>query len=437
MKIKSVQLKNYRCFKDLTIEFHDHLTVLVGNNGAGKTAILEAIVVALGTFFMKMDEPSSKNIQKKDVRLEAFEIENTIDVQPQYPTEIMATGEVGGQDIRWKRGLNSAKGKPTSGDAREMTEISAEYQEQMRAGNVNLVLPMLAYYGTGRLWDYHKEKSTDTFKTSTRTNGYIDCLDGTANIKLMMNWFKKQEIQFAQKNAAGFNASIQLPTVYQAMAACYERVSGQNNVNVSYNLDTNEIDFFYKDKDGNGMRIPLSQMSDGYKCTLSLIADIAYRMAVLNPMLGTSILTETDGVVLIDEVDLHLHPGWQHHILSDLREIFPKIQFIVTTHAPAVISSTKSENLLLLSDYDIENTSFESFGNDVNSILTDIMGVSERNPEIAAQFDEFYRLMNARDFDKAEEILDQIDEKRNFHDETIVAQRVKLKLERIRTKKND
>lgn len=128
------------------------------------------------------------------------------------------------------------------------------------------------------------------------------------------------------------------------------------------------------------MIIPLSQMSDEYKSTISLIADIAYRMAVLNPQIGSDVINKTDGVILIDEVDLHLHPAWQHRILGDLQEIFPRVQFIVTTHAPAVISSAKSENLMILKDYEVFEANVESYGNDINSILKDIMGVSDRNP---------------------------------------------------------
>ena len=180
------------------------------------------------------------------------------------------------------------------------------------------------------------------------------------------------------------------------------------------------------------MNIPLSQMSDGYKSTISLVADIAYRMAILNPQLEANVLKDTDGVVLIDEVDLHLHPAWQHRILSDLMCIFPKIQFIVTTHAPAVISSAKSENLVILENYEVMGANSEIYGNDINSILKSVMGVSDRNPVIAELFDKFYSLLNDVQYDEAEKILDKIDEQRDYHDKEAAADRVKLKLERIR-----
>ena len=76
-------------------------------------------------------------------------------------------------------------------------------------------------------------------------------------------------------------------------------------------------------------------------------SDIAHRMAVLNPQLGDAIL-ETPGIIVIDEVELHLHPGWQKRILKDLTSVFPNIQFIVATHSPIIISSCKNENLILI-----------------------------------------------------------------------------------------
>lgn len=354
------------------------------------------------------------------------------DVQPQYPIEISAVGEIDKKNITWKRSLNRKDGGTTIKDAKNMINIVKEYQDRMRAGDPSLILPLVAYYGTGRLWDYHREKKTDTFKTNTRTNGYIDSLDGTANIKLMLDWFKKKTLQRQQKSATGFNAFLELPVVYRAMEMCYERITGYKDVKFIYNLDTNGIDCCYTDKNGLQMSIPLSQLSDGFKSTVSLIADIAYRMASLNPQLGTSVLNETDGIVLIDEVDLHLHPAWQHRILGDLLEIFPKVQFIVTTHAPAVISSAKSEDLVILKDYEAFDIGSESYGNDANSILKEIMGVPERNPAVAELFIKFYSFLDNKQYDEAEKILNEIDEQRDYHDKEAATNRVKLKLERIR-----
>lgn len=132
-----------------------------------------------------------------------------------------------------------------------------------------------------------------------------------------------------------------------------------------------------------------SKVTKEFKRTDGRHGTIAYRMAVLNPQFGFDVIVKTSGVILIDEVDLHLHPAWQHRILGDFKEIFPRVQFIVITHVPAVISSAKSDNLVILKDYEVLGANAEIYGNDVNSILKDIMGVSERNPVIADLFSQF------------------------------------------------
>lgn len=160
----------------------------------------------------------------------------------------------------------------------------------------------------------------------------------------MMKWFQKMTLQQLQRG----EEIPEFRAVRTALEQIFASITGYSEVKVQYNLDTNEIDVIYYDNNAVSARIPLSQLSDGYKCTISLIADIAYRMAILNPQLLDRVLVETEGIVLIDEVDLRLHPKWQKRILKDLMNLFPKIQFIVSTHAPEVINSVKSESIVVL-----------------------------------------------------------------------------------------
>ena len=138
---------------------------------------------------------------------------------------------------------------------------------------------------------------------SSRTNGYIDSLDGTANVKLMMGWFLNKTINKYQRQEENIKENPELDTVYLAMEKCLSMLSGYSSVKTRYSMNTQELDVYYSESDGQRMRIPLSQLSDGYKGVISLVADIAYRMATLNPQLGMDILEKVDGVVLIDEVD--------------------------------------------------------------------------------------------------------------------------------------
>ena len=429
MYLEHLELENYRLFESASIDFHKRLTVLAGDNGAGKTTVLEGASVALSTLFVKMDNISGNPIKKSDAHLRSYTIGSTDDMQAQYPVRILAEGNINGRMVKWSRSLNTPEGSTTFGDAREVLQISEGMQQKLRQGDATLKLPLIVYYGTGRLWDNHREKKVDVFKANTRTNGYIDSLDGTANLKLMMTWFRKMTIQKYQRQERGMPSAPELDVVYQALKDCFASLTGFRNVDIQYNLDTGELDIYYSDKQDMKMKIALSQLSAGYKGTISLIADIAYRMAILNPQLLDGVLNETEGVVLIDEIDLHLHPSWQKRILTDLLRIFP---FIVSSHAPTIINSVHSENLVILKDYEPRYAMSQVFGKDVKSVLGEIMGVEARPEEVSTLFNTFYKQLTAREFDDAEVTLDQLDKLREYHDQEVTGCRVKLKMERIR-----
>ena len=438
MYLEKLKLHNFRCYEKLEIDFNRQLTVLVGKNGSGKTTVLEAIAIALGTWFVGFNIVNAKGINKRtDPLRKAYQIGATDDVQTQFPVEIEAWGKIEeskDQILHWKRELYTPTGTMTTKDAKEIVEYAAEYQKAISEGRTDIYLPMVAYYGTGRLWDYHRQKRTDVFKVSSRTNGYIDCLDGTANVKLMMDWFQIMTINKYQRQEENLESNPELDTVYLAMEKCLTNLSGYSDVKIRYNMGTQELDVYYSEQDKQRMRIPLNQLSDGYKGMISLVADIAYRMATLNPQLGTEVLRKGDGVVLIDEVDLHLHPAWQQKVIDNLMNIFPKVQFIVSTHAPAIISSVKTDKLRILSNKEVCMTANQVYGKDVNSVMKEIMGVNDRPDQFVELFEKFYRLLSEKKYDEAGAVLDKLDEERGYHDPEIVKCRVKLKLERMRGK---
>ncbi len=439
MFLEKISLRNFRRLENLEVEFHPRTSVVVGANGAGKTMILEAAAVALGALFIPLDDLAGRRIDKRDARLTPWRGVETDEAFRQFPVEVSAIGKIDGKSLKWKRSLNGKGGNTTIKDAKTIIDVAKGWQKRMREGDAKLTLPIVAYYGTGRLWDYHREKKNDSFRTNVRTNGYIDALDGSANVKLMLNWFRKKTIQEAQKIKRGeINKSLsELDSVYLAMETCYVRMTARTGVKIEYNLDANELDVYYDADDGLRMRIPLSQLSDGYKSTISLVADIAYRMVVLNPQLGGLAIREAEGVVLIDEIDLHLHPSWQQRILGDLQAIFPKVQFIVSTHAPAVINTVKSENLIIIDELAAREPEGEVYGKDANSIFSGIMKASERPPEIAALFKEFGKAIDEKKIESASSLLEEIERKIGNDDGELVACRVELKLLQIESSYRD
>ena len=169
------------------------------------------------------------------------------------------------------------------------------------------------------------------------------------------------------------------------------------------------------------------QLSDGEKCTLALFGDIARRLAIANPSLDDPL--QGDGVVLIDELELHMHTSWQRKVISMLKKTFPNIQFIITTHSPQILGEVDHD----FNVYALQTTGM--FGMDSNSILEDKMETDSVSAIIKQKTEEMYSLLELKDFDGAENIADEIDElTQNRNIDTV---RARVIIRRGRYKNND
>lgn len=435
MKLNNIKISNYRCFREADIDFDEHTTLIVGKNGAGKTAILDAVAVAVSTFLLGIDGGVSRNISRDDARYEFHDLDGTVDPQHQFPVNIESTGDcLDNHDVKWVRSLNSESGNTTVKEARELTNISKDTQKRIMTGDKSLILPLISYYGTGRLYAQKKEKKNIKSLTEfKRQVGYVDCMAAESNEKLMLNWFQIQTLKSLQEQqrTGKVEKPLLLKTVESAICKCFERISGSKNADIVFDLDTHRLVLNFESVDGSLQKFAMDEMSDGYKNTLSMIGDIAYRMAVLNPMLGDKVLEETPGVVVIDEIDLHLHPQWQQTIISDLNTIFPKIQFIVSSHAPAVINSVAKERIRILDNGEIYVPAAQTYGRDANSILREVMKVSERPTDIKQRMNIFYSYMNENNYKEADKVLTEIEAIVGTTDPDIAAARTSLDLEKI------
>ena len=435
MKLKKVRITNYRCFREAVIDFDEHTTLIVGKNGAGKTAILDAVAVAVSTFLLGIDGGVSRSISKDDARYEFHDLDGTVDPQHQFPVSIESTGDcLDNHEVKWVRSLNSESGNTTVKEARELTNISKDAQKRIMTGDKSLILPLISYYGTGRLYAQKKEKKNIKSLTEfKRQVGYVDCMAAESNEKLMLNWFQIQTLKSLQEQqrTGKVEKPLLLKTVESAICKCFERISGSKSADIVFDLDTHRLVLNFESADGSLQKFAMDEMSDGYKNTLSMIGDIAYRMAVLNPMLGDMVLEETSGVVVIDEIDLHLHPQWQQTIISDLNTIFPKIQFIVSSHAPAVINSVAKEQIRILDNGGIYMPAAQTYGRDANSILREVMKVSERPTDIKQRMNLFYSYMDENNYKEADKVLTEIEAIVGTTDPDIAAARTSLDLEKI------
>lgn len=429
MKLNEIFIKNFRGFENFHAKLNPNLTVFIGNNGSGKSTVLDAISIAIGTFFSGLDGVAGTGINKEDVTCKSYDMGTVIDLQQQYPSIITAKGSIDNTELEWTRALNSASGRTTTIDAKSIISVAEKYQARIREGDTSLILPVISYFGTGRLWAQKKEKkSAEQLVQFSRLSGYIDCLAAESNEKLMLKWFEKMTIQQAQRQ----QPSPELSAVERAVSRCFSGITGSEDVVTQFNLDTHSLDIIYTNNNGQKIRVPMKNLSDGYKNTIGMIADIAYRMATLNPQLLENVLNETSGIILIDEIDLHLHPVWQQRIIRDIQTLFPKVQLIVSTHAPSVISSVKRDNMLVLTEQgEAYSLPAEVYGKDANSILRSVMDANHRPVEIHDLFERFYQILESEDWAQAEAILNTIEILIGSDDPELTEARVTLALEAI------
>lgn len=160
MHINSLTLKNYRCYEHLNVEFNPEYCVLAGVNGAGKSTILDGVATALGSFLAGFDGVASNAISPDDAHRKMYELGSRIDAGAQYPVEISASGRAEGEEIKWTRSLHGKNGRTYISGARQIMDYGSRLQEKVRQGDKDIILPLVAYYGTGRSYMSGKVKRT-------------------------------------------------------------------------------------------------------------------------------------------------------------------------------------------------------------------------------------------------------------------------------------
>ena len=384
MRIDRLTARNFKGFESREFTFHPEVNLLVGVNGAGKTTLLDALSVAAGGWFLGLRGYDTRHIQQHEVRLAPIAAgkggQATVNWEAQYPCEVEATGVVMGKSLTWTRTLTTPKGRTTYGGARELKALATRTDGAVRDGG-EVVLPLISYYGTGRLWDVPRERATVTGQKvlrgrekRSRLAGYRNSVDPRISISELTRWIAEQSwVTFQQRG----DETPEFAAVRSAILACVERAKelyfdpkrGQVVVEIA----------------GQGPQ-PFENLSDGQRTLLAMVGDLAQKAATLNPGLGAEALAETPGVVMVDELDLHLHPVWQRRVIEDLRKTFPRVQFFASTHSPFLIQSLRSGEELVM----LDGTAPATVANkSLADIAEGVMGVPET--EYSGRYDEMRR----------------------------------------------
>lgn len=420
MILNKLNLENFRCFGRLEVDLHPELTVLVAENGQGKSSVLDALRIILWPYVSSFDlarnafnDPGNA-IAIDDVRLIRLQ---GGDMARQLPTRVAMTGDFGnGSERQWIR-YRDKEAKLTKtkddGDTGFMRQWATAIQSQIRdPEKPTLDLPVFGYYGTGRLWAQKKLTETTRGKDDTqetdfyvRTFAYLNCLDPASSYKHFQEWFILasqiyweaviKHLEGKGPESAAKAAEVPLQVVRQAVDSLLSPSTGWHNLEYSHSHEKSLI--LHHEQHGT---LKVEVLSDGIRSVLAMIGDIAYRAYKLNPHLGADAARQAQGVVLIDEIDMHLHPSWQQRVLGQLREAFPKIQFIVTTHSPQVLTSVDASCVRLLKEEADAETGIrttlvkpvlqQTKGVASSDVLTQIMGVNPIPPvEEASWFSDY------------------------------------------------
>ena len=355
-RLDKLEIKNFRCFSDLEVSFHEKLTVFVAPNGGGKTALLDADCVGWHQFIKGMENDYvTKGITGSDVRL-ALSPEGQM--QSIKPVVIRGSTHVGNNPVGWSvdKGLSSAQNASAKDAlglwiaAYNLRKAVQDYAE--RKTTQPTTLPVLGFYGTGRLWSGKKvtEARRKKIKADTSaTSGYDDCLSASSHFELFEVWFERFSRSAQQERETGDISPHRPADRIKVVAGAVDQLlkpTGWHSLSFDFGAET-----IIARHPVHGA-LPVSMLSDGLRIMIGLVGDIAHRCTRLNHHLGADAARLTPGIIMIDEVDMHLHPEWQQMVLTALMDAFPLIQFIVTTHSPQVLTTVKRECIRILEQND-------------------------------------------------------------------------------------
>jgi len=395
MQINKIKIKNFKLFKEEEFTFNSEFNLIVGINGSGKTSLLRAISVALGGWANAYINTESNLRPILDEEIREIQIDNRFDKTKE--THIKAFGEayiinsynnLTHATAQWER-YRKEGSIETYQDGAVKFNSSQFYNlnlDTIGSNTLNYIergkrfnLPIIAFYECDRLWLAKNELNIEASAKAqySRFDPYVDCFHTGSDHHAIAEWLLKHELASLQQGKE--------TPVLQAIKYA-SKMALEKCIDIRFDMEQSRVIVAFEE----GITIPFEHLSDGQRTILGLFCDIARRTAILNPHLLGDAISETQGVVLIDELDLHLHPRWQRRIVEDLRTVFPNIQFICTTHSPFLIQSLrKSEELIMLdgeplSDY--AHIGIEEIVKNMGVLRPDVSIRYEEIKEVAKSF---------------------------------------------------
>ena len=425
--MKDITISNFRCYNNTTMEFRKGINLLIGDNSSGKTSLIRACNFVANSLFCGYSDENTvwKSVDDDDFKLN-IDANNTI--LPEQPVSIsfhLATWDL--SPIKADDALVSfdydtqlhieKKSKKNSRNLLTGLSTLKTYAEKLdsnshlKIGNDVVQQNVLPVYACFTTEDIHASRKIDRQKFKEYAQkpsfGYFECYDCRG---LFDYWLERllvlQEAEIGEQ---------EIECVRKAISKCF----GVNGASIIEDMVIRPVrgKVFFKYTDGR--YVESSMLSDGYKRLVNIVVDIAIRCALLNKgMYGSEAYKQTHGTVIIDEIDEHLHPALQSKVLKSLHQTFPEIQFIVSTHAPLVMSSVeKSKDNVVYrlwydeEEHDYKHVELNTYGLDSNLILEEEMFVASRDSIVSEQLKDIKRLVSERKLAEAKTLLADLETK--------------------------
>jgi predicted ATP-binding protein involved in virulence len=427
------------------------VTVLVGNNGAGKTFLLKSLATSLSWFVARVrsekgnGSPISEDDIKNDTNTAFVDIMLLEDKgQSGNPNANVEDYVYYWTIAKTRVGRKSEQNSSLNG----ATELAEYFRAQLSLNDLTS-LPLIAFYPAERVvLDIPlKIRSKHSFQ---QLDGYDNSLNQGVDFRRFFEWFRDREdvenesavSEEAKKNQvelllAELNGDadeiLEAKKRLNAIVSDRQLTAVRNSIYEFMpsfsNLRVRRKPRLHMSIDKNGETLNVAQLSQGEKTLLALVGDIARRLAMMNPGLKKPL--HGNGIILIDEVDLHLHPKWQRTLIARLTTTFPNCQFILTTHSPLVISDSKDVLCYLLDDGEISVVD-DLYGLDANSVLLQVMDTDIRNADVDMRLRALLNTIQDGELNKAKDLLAELSKDLPENNIELIKARLLLRKQELR-----
>lgn len=422
ISLERLNLKSFRCFGDVEINFDSRLTVFIAENGGGKTTVLDAIAECLKVYLtaLKVNGYKTNLIASKDVKFGETYANCSLLVDIDY-VSFAESIETPNNALTFLT--------VTTSEEEQKTQLTSDFYQQAKSlKNTHLHFPVLVYYGGNSVpVDYNDKEKTNLDRVNMVYKGSLS--GRRLHFTTFLNWWEKNEyLMFRIKNKTS-PKFITLNDQFTKLKRAIEFVLNDDPNDPTYtDLRINEeeelkMGMDKKTHDGTQF-VEIKQFSSGEQALFAFVVNLGLRLLHATP-LATNIDADNayrilgKGIVLIDEVDLHLHPKWQQKIIGKLMEVFPDVQFVVTTHSPEALKGINRNHLRIIKNNRIALNLPYIEGRDTNSILEDAFGSYKRFKKDEEKLSNLYTLINT-DKEAASKLLAELKEKWGEADSEII-----------------